>query len=54
MNRFSYFESLCFELLIFLFVNNNLLQVFEVKRYSVELKNKFHTSILYERKLSKK
>jgi len=47
MNRFSYFKTLYFELLIFLFVTNNSLQIFEVKGYIVELKNNFLTPILY-------
>jgi plasmid rolling circle replication initiator protein Rep len=35
------FESLFFELLIFLFINNISLQNFEVKKYTVELKITF-------------
>jgi len=38
MNRFYYFESLYFKLLIFLFVQCNKLQIFEVKGYTIELK----------------
>jgi hypothetical protein len=42
MHMLFYCKSLYFELLIFLFINNNQLKKFEGKKYTLQLKIIFH------------